>query len=145
MIALISSLIVIALYIVAMFINISLVYEAPAMMDKVFIYSFYSILILLIFFEVIPKHYSLRTYLFIIILLLVSLYMIIGALKEIQQLKPGYFFIIPPSLVIIRCSIPQNCMRFYAISFSIPLLLTFALLIYSIYTLLIHTRRTVLT
>jgi len=145
MIALIPSIIVITLYIIAMFIDISMVYQVSSTMNNVFIYSFYSILILLIIFEIIPRHYGLRTYLFILILFLTSLYMIFGALREIQHLKSGYFFIIPPSLIFISCSIPQNCSEFYTISFSIPLLLSFILLIYGIYTLLIYVRRTVFT
>ncbi len=146
MIALISSITVITLYITAMFINISMIYyEVSSTINSVFIYSFYSILISLIIFEIIPKHYNLRIYLSILILLLTSLYMIIGALREIQHLKTGYFFIIPPSLIFIGCSIPRNCSEFYAISFSIPLLLSFILLIYGIYTLFIYVRRTILT
>jgi len=144
-IALTSSIIVIALYIIAMFKDIGRAYHISNTINNLLTYLFYSILISLIVFEIIPRNHSLRTYFLILILFLTSLYMIFGALKEIQYLKSGYFFIIPPSLIIISCSIPQNCAEFHAISFSIPLLLSFILFVYGIYTLSIYVRRTVLT
>lgn len=131
-IALISSAVIISLYIVAMF------YAFPIHLERLIPLTFvrilfYSMLFLLLLKEILSSRHKGKRYIVVVLVLISAEYSLIAALREVSQLVPGYFVVIPPSFIYSRCDVTINCNDFATLSISVPLTIASILFIYSLH------------